>query len=99
VYAGQYQFRSLTLHGAGGALLWGHWEAITLRQWSISKQGPTWRLVATIERIDAIRSRQRPLLFSAPRSRPKGYWAWGVESITVSMGGQYLEATLGPPEH
>jgi hypothetical protein len=96
MYAGQYEFRSLTLHGGRGALLWGYWEAITVRSWTIARQGKTWTLTATIDRLDAYQARQRPLLFTAPR--PQGFWAWGVESITVGMGGQYLEATLGPPE-
>lgn len=90
-------FDRLTLHGGAGSILWGHREAIALRSWSIAQDAQTkaWRLTGSTARIDAFQSRQRPLLFAAPR--PQGFWLWQIETID-RLGPTTLVATLGPPE-
>jgi hypothetical protein len=90
-------FEALTLHGGTAAILWGYHTAVSLRAWKIAKVDNQWTLVATIERLDAFQARQTPLLFTTPRKGAHdGFWAWGVESISV--GTHHLTARLGPPE-
>lgn len=85
---------TLTVRGTKAALLWGWHEAITLKAWAIYKVKGEWMLTATMERVDPFQSRQRPLLFTAPR--PGGFWAWSVSNLDI--GARQLRATLGPPE-
>lgn len=88
-------FTTLALHGGAATLLWGHREAAVLGAWRIERAARgRWQLSATVTRVNPYHVRQRPLLFTAPRAR--GFWAWGVESVTV--GPRTLQATLGPPE-
>lgn len=90
-------FRHLRLRGGAAAILWGYRPAATLRSWTIAKVDGQWTLTATIERAEAFLCRQRPLLFTAPRTGAHdGFWAWGIESMDV--GTQQLRARLGPPE-
>lgn len=90
-------FDTLRLHGGAASILWGYRPAATLRSWSIAKVNGQWTLTATLERPDAFMLRQTPLLFTAPREGAHdGFWAWGVEAITV--GTHNLTARLGPPE-
>jgi hypothetical protein len=88
-------FNSLALHGGAASLLWGHREAAALGPWRITRADRgRWYLSATIARANPFMLRQRPLLFTAPRTR--GFWAWGIEAIEVGPGTLY--ARLGPPE-
>jgi hypothetical protein len=85
----------IRVHGRTGALLWGYHRVATFRAWRISQVEGHWILRATLERVDKFQIRQRPLLFSAPRDR--GFWCWGVESVTA-FDTVNLLARLGPPE-
>ncbi len=88
-------FSSLTLHGAAAEILWGYRSAVALKSWRIAKDKKgAWILTGVVARVDAFQARQKPLLFTAPRD--KGFWAWGVEQLTVV--GSQIKATLGPPE-
>ena len=90
-------FRSVTVHGTRGALLWGYRAAATVTQWTIAKEGRQWRLAATCEALDPVQlrmaARLKELLFTAPRDR--GRWCWEVLDVTV--GTRELRATLGRP--
>lgn len=85
---------TLTLRGSTASLLWGYRTAAVLTSWRIYKEKGQWMLSATLERADAFQCRQRPLMFTAPRSG--GFWSWGIESVQV--GTSQLVAKLGPPE-
>lgn len=89
-------FTSLVVRGGAANILWGYRSAVALTSWSIAKDKKTgtWTLRGAIDRIDAFQSRQRPLLFAAPR--PGGHWAWPIVNLTIA--GQHVIATLGPPE-
>jgi hypothetical protein len=88
-------FQKLTLHGGAASLVLGYSTAVVLRSWRIAKDDTgRWVLTGSIGRVDAFLSRQKPLLFTAPRDG--GFWAWGVESI--ELGPTSLRAYLGPPE-
>ncbi|MES2341716.1 MAG: hypothetical protein V4597_08560 [Pseudomonadota bacterium] len=89
-------FSKLSLRGTGGAILWGHREAVLLGPWTITqdKKSKAWTLKASAARVDAFQARQRPLWFSAPR--PKGFWMWGIDKLEVA--GLAIVAHLGPPE-
>lgn len=88
-------FQSVTLHGPTGSILWGYRAAVSLKDWRIAKEKDkeTWKLTATVEKCDVYQSRQRPLLFTAPREG--GRWCWDVQEIHI--GERELTATLGPP--
>lgn len=88
-------FTSVTLHGSVGALVLGYRDAVTLTTWTIARTAEgTWTLTALVKRVDPYLSRQRPLLFTAPR--PGGFWAWPL--VDLQLGERGLMATLGPPE-
>jgi len=54
-----------------------------------------WVLTATLgPTVDRFFLRQRPLIFTAPRTG--GYWCWPVRELTV--GERTIRAALGPPE-
>jgi hypothetical protein len=92
------------------AILWGYRQAARLRAWTVSKvrdprtRQTRWRLVGRIERVDAfaIRQRQPPLVFTAPRPR-NGLWLFPVvarneQDNGIVIRGDTLEANLGQPE-
>jgi hypothetical protein len=86
----------LRLRGARGAILWGHRTAVEVGAWSLGKrQDGHWWLSAKPVRADPFASRQRALLFAAPRLG--GFWSWPV--IRLQLGPTELTAELGPPEH
>jgi hypothetical protein len=88
-------FRTITLRGVRGSILWGYRTAAALPSWTVQKTVTgTWVLFARVERADAFICRQRPLYFSAPRR--KGMWCWPVTS--VQLRDQTLRANLAPPE-
>lgn len=94
-------FTSITLHGAKASVLWGYYDAVVLRKWTIKKeqtkqQGEQWILRGVIERMDPFKARQKPLLFTAPRPKLPP-WAWGIERLRIVSQTQ-IEAVLGPPE-
>lgn len=90
-------FNSLTLHGAGGRILWHHQTAAAVRTWTITHTAKArWSLSASLDRCDALCIRQKPLMFTAPR--PGGFWCWPVLTETVRRTDTALTATLGPPE-
>ena len=72
----------------------GYSDAVVLKSWAITKADGTWTLTAAIARVDPYLSRQRPLLFTAPR--PGGFWQWPL--VDLQLGNARLVATLGPPE-
>lgn len=91
-------FRSLRLRGGTAAILWGYRTAAALTSWTIAKNtAGEWMLTGQLARIEPFMVRQKPLLFTAPRTGTRdGFWAWGVESITV--GPTSVVAKLGEPE-
>jgi hypothetical protein len=90
-------FDSLKIHGTTASILWGYRAAVVLNAWAIVRVKGQWTLSARIARVEPFMVRQRPLLFTAPREGARdGFWAWGVQSITVA--GTSLIANLGPPE-
>jgi len=89
--------RPPTLYGQGGTLMLGYKDAVLLDHWTIKRgRNGIWVLTATARRIDAFCSRQRPLVFTAPR--PHGFWRWPVQS-EVGFNGLRLQAQLGEPEN
>ena len=93
-------FRTLTLRGTRGSLLWGAGEAAQLPRWALARdEAGAWTLSAAVERVDRFRLRQVPLLFQAPRTaKPAGLWCFPVIPQTVQIDGPTLTAKLGPPE-
>lgn len=93
---------SLRLRGQTGSLLWGYRTAATLGPWRIQRQQerkgqpPQWTLSATVACVDPFQSRQRPLIFTAPRQR--GWWCWPIVGDVQHVGPNHIRATLGQPE-
>ena len=87
-------FDRITLHGGPASLVLGYKDAVVLRTWRITKADGRWTLTATVARVDPFLSRQRPLVFAAPR--PQGFWCWPL--VDLQLGATHLSATLGPPE-
>lgn len=87
-------FRRLRLKGTTGTVVWGYRTAVVLRAWSMARHEGQWRLSGRVARVDPFLSRQRPLLFTAPRRG--GFWAFPVMDLQV--GTEQLSARLGPPE-
>lgn len=93
-------FRTVTLTGIRGSLVWGAADAAVLPRWALARdeQG-AWTLSACVEQIDRYRVRQVPLLFQAPRTaKPAGLWCFPVVPQTLQIDGPTLTARLGPPE-
>lgn len=88
-------FTSVSLRGAEAEILWGYQKAVELKSWRIWKgKDGQWTLTGAVKRLDAFQSRQRNLVFTAPRD--KGRWCWIVESLNVASN--QLIARLGQPE-
>lgn len=91
----------LRVTGKTGSLLWGYHAAAQLGTWNIRRQAeskgkpPQWTLTARVVRIDPFQSRQRPLIFTAPRHR--GFWCWPIIG-DLQLGTNQIRATLGQPE-
>jgi len=88
-------FRRLRWYGTRGAIVWGHRTAVELSAWSVRKREGHWWLTATPVRADPFASRQRALLFAAPRAG--GFWTFPV--LELHLGPAAINARLGPPEH
>ena len=66
-----------------------------MRTWTIYRNAHgEWTLKATLGRVDPYALRQRPLLFTSPRTG--GYWCWPIDQIQTDQ--LNLLARLGPPE-
>lgn len=93
-------FHSMVARGRGGSILWGAGDAAVLSTWAVTRDPQfTFTLCATVERMDAFRLRQIPLLFAAQRrSKPAGLWCFPVQPKSLQITGTTLTATLGPPE-
>jgi hypothetical protein len=96
-------FRSITITGTTGSIVWGYQDAARLSAWSIRRHAPDathdgrWLLTAHCAWIDAYRLRQRRLLFTAPRD--KGRWCWLLKTDTLERRGpSTIVVQLGPPE-
>jgi hypothetical protein len=85
----------LRLRGARGAIVWGHRTAVEVGTWSIAKAEGVWWLTARPVRADPFASRQRALLFTAPRRG--GFMAFPV--LELFLGPSVIRARIGPPEH
>lgn len=86
----------LRVRGARAAILWGHRTAVEVGAWTIAKQEDGhWWLSARPVRADPFASRQRSLLFAAPRLG--GFWMFPVLQLHLSETG--VRAQLGAPEH
>jgi hypothetical protein len=88
-------FERITLHGEQASLVWAYHTAATLRSWKVHRgqNSPDWKLTATVTSADLFQTRQRPLLFTAPRE--KGRFCWEVRELHISD--RQLTATLGQP--
>ena len=87
-------FDELVMHADSDATIsWAWHTAAVCRAWRVykSKDG-RWSLVATLQRADTFKLRQRPLLFNAPRAG--GFWSWPVRAVTVTD--RQITAALGP---
>lgn len=93
-------FRTLTLTGVRGSIVWGAGEAAALARWRVARsEDHGWTLSARVDRVDQFRLRQIPLLFQAPRfAKPAGLWCFPVLPNTLQVEGEALTAKLGPPE-
>ena len=92
-------FERLAVSGRAGTLVWGYADAAVLGSWVVLREKTTWSLRASVERIDTLRVRQVPLLFTAPRVKPPlGRWVWPVIPNTLQVANGVLTASLGPPE-
>jgi hypothetical protein len=93
-------FHTVTLGGRQGSILWGAGDAAVLSRWSVARDEHFhWTLSARVERADAFRLRQLPLIFQAPRvAKPAGLWCFPVLPNTLRLEGTALTAALGPPE-
>lgn len=85
---------AITLRGGAGALVWGYRPAAQLKSWVIWKDDTAWRLKASVQSADAFQCRQRPMLFTAPKTNGPP-WCWEVRELNLREGS--LEATLGAP--
>jgi len=96
--------QNVRLRGTTGSITYGYQEAATLRAWTIVHHAPdakhagSWQLLATFDRVNKFRLRQRPLLFSAKREGLTGLWCWPLDTTSIQIGDTTLLATLGPPE-
>jgi len=89
-------FDNLSLHGTEATIVWGYRPAVVLKSWRIAKQNKgAWLLSAQIDRVDSFQARQKPLLFTAPRTGKNGLWAFPVK--TLDVGPNSIRATLEPP--
>jgi hypothetical protein len=106
-------FKSITLRGTTGSIVWAYRPAAALTAWSITcgervlvdgphgtrtlkKIAAGYTLRATLgAHVDRFQLRQRPLLFTAPRTG--GFWCWPVQTLTI--GERTILASLGPPEY
>lgn len=89
-------FKSLTLRGAAGAVLYKYHTAAALTSWTIAKQPDgCWHLTGTVSRADPFQCRQavKDLHFTAPRAN--GLWCW--EIVKLDVVGRQLRAQLGHP--
>jgi len=93
-------FRSLTVRGPAGAILWGYRTAAVVRSWAVVRAraagGPVWTLTATVERVSPFELRQSGLMFSAPREG--GFFVFPLLEAPRVAGGT-VTARVGPPEH
>lgn len=93
-------FHDLTLRGVNGRLLLGvYGDAARLRTWAVARKDQQWTLTGVIERVDLFQIRQRPLSFTAPREKLRGFWLFPVQPTSVQIQGAHLVARLGPPQH
>ncbi len=93
-------FERLRLFGRAGTVLYGYRPALELSAWEIvqDKKTKQWILSGKPTKMDAFLTRQRPLMFTAPRPETRdGFWSWGVEKI-IQAGPARVVAWLGPPE-
>lgn len=81
--------------GNRGAIVWGHRTAVELGRWALARQEGHWWLSARPARADPFASRQRALLFLAPRAG--GFMTFPV--LELHLGPDRLHARLAPPEH
>jgi len=89
-------FQNVNLHGTEATIVWGYRPAVVLRRWQIAKREKgAWILSAIVDRVDSFQARQKPLLFTAPRTGRNGFWAFPVK--TIQVGTTRIQATLEPP--
>ena len=93
---------TVQLRGRVGVVSWGYLTPASCRRWRVTRApDQTWTLAATLDTVDrfvlarALKDRQFPVLFTAPRA--KGRWCWPVQRMTV--GDTTVTATLGPLEY
>lgn len=92
-------FDRVALRGATASIVWGYQEAAAVGRWTIVRadRGRPWTLSADLARSDPYRLRQRPLLFTAPRTG--GFFCWPLLDFRVDRDRRVLTATVGPLEY
>lgn len=85
---------AITLRGGAGSLVWGYRPAAQFVSWVVWKESTAWKLKAVVKTADPFQCRQRPLLFTAPKTNGPP-WCWEVQEIRIQD--QTLMATLGAP--
>lgn len=77
-------FASVTLTGReGGAVMWGYHLAASLTSWSLSAQGTTGRLTATVGEADDFRLAQPGLTFRVLRQTGQ-HWDWPLSELHIA---------------
>jgi hypothetical protein len=84
----------VTVTGVRGSLRRGYQVAADLGPWTVTRDGPSWSMTATVFSSNAFRVSQRPLVFVAEHAH--GAWRWPIQTLQIS--GASLTAVLGSPE-
>lgn len=85
---------ALTVTGLVGELRWAYHRAGEIRDWTVRTEEGRTSFSGLLDRPDAFRLSQQPLVFVAPHAR--GAYRWPVLSLQVT--GASCTATLGPLE-
>jgi len=86
------------IRGVVGYICWHHYRAAAINGYTVTKvsrDGRRWSLTATVVLSDALKMRQRPLVFEA--THKKGEWRWPITTLELHDGHRLI-ATLGALE-
>jgi hypothetical protein len=78
-----------------GKVTWGYFEAARLQGLTLVRTSlipEAWRLRGAVLHVDALKIRQRPLMFVLPHQR--GEWRWPIQDVDIQAG--QITAALGP---
>jgi len=86
---------AVTVTGAAGTLRCGYHVAGTVGAWTVAKaEEGHFVLSAQVQDLNAVRFKQRPLVFVVATT--KGEWRWPITAVQIAD--TTLTASLGPPE-